>query len=110
MPEGTVICIMLVLVLSATIGMVVYCLWLARKFRRIEADMSCIYEGREHHVIDILYDRNDWFMRKARLHSDIYPYVVDVLLSEVRIVTKEMYRGGRCGDRGSGKLSSWRGM
>ena len=86
MPEGTVIFIMFAFVLSAALGMVVYCLRLARKFRRIEADMNCIYEGTVHHVVDIIYDRNDWFLRKVRLHTDTYPYVVDVPISEVRII------------------------
>lgn len=87
MPEGTIICMMLVVVLSAAVGVIVYCLWLARKYRRIEADMSCIYEGAVHHVIDIIYDGNDWFMRKVRLHIDTYPYVVDTLISEVRTIS-----------------------
>ena len=87
MPEGTIICMMLVVVLSAAVGVIVYCLWLARKYRRIEADMSCIYEGAVHHVIDIIYDGNEWFMRKVRLHIDTYPYVVDTLISEVRTIS-----------------------
>lgn len=87
MPEGTIICMMLVVVLSAAVGVIVYCLRLARKYRRIEADMSCIYEGAVHHVIDIVYDGNDWFMRKVRLHTDTYPYVVDMLISEVRTIS-----------------------
>lgn len=86
MPEGTVICIIFAFVLSSALGMVAYCLQLARKFRRIEADMNCIYEGTEHHVVDIIYDRNDWFLRKVRLHTDTYPYVVDVPISEVRTI------------------------
>jgi F0F1-type ATP synthase membrane subunit a len=87
MPEGTIICIMLVFVLSAAVGVVGYCLWLARRYRRIEADMQCIYEGTVHHVVDIIYDNNDWFLRKVRLHIDTYPYVVDKLISEVRAIS-----------------------
>ncbi|MFA7403883.1 MAG: hypothetical protein WC007_07815 [Pelobacteraceae bacterium] len=85
MPEGTVICIMLVLFLFATVGVVVYCLRLARKYKRVEADMQCIHEGAEHNIVDIIYDGNDWFMRKVRLHTDTYPYVVDVPISEVKV-------------------------
>jgi hypothetical protein len=84
MPEGTIICIMIVSVLAAALGMAVYCLRLARKYRRVEADMRCIYEGTLHQVVDIVFDRDDWFMRKVRLHSEVYPYVVEVLISEVR--------------------------
>lgn len=87
MPEGTVICILFIFVLATAVGMVVYCLRLARKYRRIEADMQCIYGERQHHVVDIIYDRDDWFLRKARLHTDEYPYVRDVLISEVRTVS-----------------------
>lgn len=87
MPEGTVICIMFVFVLSTAVGLVVYCLRLAGKYRKIEADMNCIYKGTTHHVVDIIYDRDDWFLRKVRLHTDIYPYVVDVLISEVRTIS-----------------------
>ncbi len=84
MPEGTLICLLFGMVLSAAVGIVVYCLRLARKYKRIEADMQCIYDGTLHHVVDIVYDSNDWFLRKVRLHTDVYPYVVDVLISEVR--------------------------
>lgn len=87
MPEGTIICIMLVLFLLATVGVVVYCLRLARKYKRVEADMQCIHEGAEHHIVDIIYDGNDWFMRKVRLHTETYPYVVDVPISEVRVIS-----------------------
>lgn len=87
MPEGTTICILLVFVLSAMVGMVVYCLWLAGKYRRIEADMCCIYEDTMHHVIEVVFDSDDWFMRKVRLHTDTYPYVVEVLISEVRAIS-----------------------
>jgi len=87
MPEGTFICIMLVFVLSAAVGAVVYCLRLSAKYRRIEADMRCICDGTVHQVVDIIYDNNDWFMRKVRLHSDTFPYVVDKLISEVRTVS-----------------------
>lgn len=87
MPEGTIICILFVFVMISAVGMVVYCLRLARKYRRIEADRQCIYESAQHHVVDIIYDRNDWFMRKARIHTDAYPYVVDVLISEVRTIS-----------------------
>lgn len=87
MPEGTIICVLLVFVLSGAAGMIVYCLKLSRIYRRIEADMQCIYEGTRHHVVDIVYDRRDWFMRKALLHADVYPYVIEVLISEVRPVS-----------------------
>lgn len=86
MPEGTVICILLLFVLSAALGMVAYCLGLARRYRMIEKDKRCIHEGAVHHVVEIIYDRDDWFMRKARLHSDTYPYVVEVPISELRAV------------------------
>jgi hypothetical protein len=86
MPGGTVVCILFVFVLSAAMGMIAYCLRLARKYRMIETDMHCIYEGTIYHVVDIIYDRNDWFMRKARLHTDTYPFVVDVPISELRAV------------------------
>lgn len=79
---------MFVVVLSAALGAVVYCLRLARKYKRIEADMQCVYQGSVHHVVDIIYDDNDWFMRKVRLHSATYPYVVDKLISDVRPVTR----------------------
>lgn len=87
MPEGTIICILFGLVLSSAVGMVAYCLWLARKYKKIEADMRCVYAGAVHHVIAIVFDRDDWFMRKVRLHTDIYPYVVEVLISEVRTIS-----------------------
>ncbi len=90
MPEGTIICILFALVLSSAVGMVVYCLRLARKFRRIEADMNCIYDGTMHHVVDIIYDP-DWFLRKVRLHTDVYPYVVDVLISEVQTTQQQSW-------------------
>jgi hypothetical protein len=79
---------MFVFVFSAAVGAVVYCLRLAAKYRRIEADMRCIYEGTVHHVVEIIYDNNDWFMRKVRLHTDTFPYVVDKLISEVRPVSR----------------------
>lgn len=85
MPEGTVICILLVFALSAAVGMAVYSLRLARKYRIIETDRHCIYEGAIHHVVEIIDDRDDWFMRKARLHTDTYPYVVDVPISELGV-------------------------
>jgi hypothetical protein len=78
---------MFVFVLSAAVGAVVYCLRLASKYRRIEADMQCICDGTVHHVVDIIYDKNDWFMRKVRLHSDTFPFVVDRLISDVRTVS-----------------------
>lgn len=87
MPEGTIICVLFAFVLSGAVGMIVYCLRLASKYRRIEADMHCIYKGTMHHVVDIVYDQGDWFMRKVRLHTDIYPYVLDVLISEVRAIS-----------------------
>ncbi|NJD90006.1 MAG: hypothetical protein FIA91_00580 [Geobacter sp.] len=74
---------MLLPVLAVTAGMGVYCLRLARKYRRIEADMQCIYEGVVHKIDMIIFDRNDWFLRKVRLHTSSYPYVVEVLISEV---------------------------
>ena len=83
MPEGSLIFMMLVPVLAVATGMVVYCLLLARKYRRIEADMQCIYEGEQHKIDLIIFDRNDWFLRKVRLHTSSYPYVVEVLISEV---------------------------
>jgi hypothetical protein len=87
MPEGTIICILFVFVLSSAAGAVVYCLHLARKYKKVESDRECIYEGTVHHVVDIIFDGNDWFMRKVRLHTDVYPYVVDVLISEVRTIS-----------------------
>lgn len=78
---------MLVLMLFATFGMVAYCLWLSRVYKKVEADMSCLYHGTVYHVLDVVYDRNDWFMRKVRLHTDTYPYVLEVLISEVRPLT-----------------------
>lgn len=86
MPEGTIICILFGFVLSSAVGMVAYCLWLARKYRKIEEDMCCIYNGALHHVIEIVFDRDDWFLRKVRLHTDMYPYVVEVLICEVRTI------------------------
>jgi hypothetical protein len=86
MPEGTIIFILLIAELSAAVAVIVYCLRLARKYRRIEADMQCIYQGTVHQVVDIVCDNNDWFMRKVRLHSDTYPYVIEVPISEVRII------------------------
>lgn len=86
MPEGTIIGIMLVFVVSASACMVAYCLWLARKYRKIATDMCCMYEDTMHHVIEIVYDADDWFMRKVRLHTDTYPYVVEVLISDVRSI------------------------
>jgi len=99
MPEGTIICIMLLFVLSAALGMIAYCLGLARKYRMIETDMHCIYEGTIHHVVDIIYDHNDWFMRKARLHIDTYPYAVEVPISELRTVQPGRGRRNNQGDR-----------
>jgi hypothetical protein len=83
MPEGSLIIMMVVPVLAMAAGIVVYCLRLARKYRRIEADMQCIYEGELHKIDLIIFDRNDWFLRKVRLHTNSYPYVVEVLISEV---------------------------
>lgn len=87
MPEGSTICIMLVFVLTAALGAGAYCLRLARKYKRIEADMRCLHEGVVHPVLEIIYDRNDWFMRKVRLHTETYPYVIDVPISEVRCIS-----------------------
>jgi len=87
MSDGTFICIMFVFVLSELVGLIAYCLHLARKYKRIQADMCCVYKGTVHRVIEIVYDSNDWFMRKVRLHSEVYPYVVDVLISEVHPVS-----------------------
>lgn len=87
MPEGTILCVMLVFVLSASTGVVVYCLRLARKYRRIETDMNCIYENTMHPVIEIIFSADDWFMRKVRLHTDAYPYVIEVLISEVKVAS-----------------------
>lgn len=78
---------MFVLMLLAAFGMVAYCLWLSRLYKKVETDMSCLYQGTVYHVIGVVYDRNDWFMRKVRLHTDSYPYVVEVLMSEVRPLT-----------------------
>lgn len=83
MPEGSVICIMLVLVLLASLAMVGYCLQLARKYRKIEADMHCRYAGEEHKIDEIIFNRDDWFLRKVRFHTSSYPYVTEVLISEV---------------------------
>ena len=83
MPEGSLIILMLVAVLAVAIGIVVHCLGLARKYRRIEADMQCRYAGAVHKIDLIIFDRNDWFLRKVRLHTNTYPYVVEVLISEV---------------------------
>jgi hypothetical protein len=80
---------MLLFVLSAAVGTVAYCLWLAAKYKRIETDMCCVCDGRVHHIVDIIYDYNDWFMRKVRLHSDDYPYFVDKLVSEVSTVSRK---------------------
>jgi hypothetical protein len=80
---------MLVFVSSASAGMVLYCLRLAAKYRRIETDMRCIYNDRVYQVVDVIYDHNDWFMRKVRLHTDTFPYVTDTLISEVRTISKK---------------------
>ncbi len=86
MPEGSFICAMFALVLTAALGVVVYVLRLARKYRMVEKSMLCFYEGTIHKVMDIIYDHNDWFLRKVRLHTDSYPYVVDVLISDVKVI------------------------
>jgi hypothetical protein len=78
---------MFAFVLTGAAGAAVYCLRLASKYKRIEADMACVYEGTVHRIIDIIYDQNDWFLRKVRLHKDEYPYVAEVLISEVRTVS-----------------------
>lgn len=83
MPEGSLILLMLVPVLAVATGIAGYCLRLARKYRRVEADMQCIYAGAVHKIDLIVFDRNDWFLRKVRLHTSSYPYVVEVLISEV---------------------------
>lgn len=83
MPEGSVLCIMLALLLSTAAGMVVYCLRLYRKYQKIEADMQCVYAGEVHKVDQIVFDRHDWFLRKVRFHTSTYPYVVELLISEV---------------------------
>lgn len=86
MPEGSLFFVMTIPVLAVATGMGVYCLRLARKYRRIEADMQCIYEGEVHKIDLIIFDRNDWFLRKVRLHTSSYPYVVEVLISEVSVL------------------------
>ena len=86
MPEGSLIIMMLVPVLAVAIAVVAYCLRLARKYRRIEADMQCLYGGEVHKIDLIIFDRNDWFLRKVRLHTSSYPYVVEVLISEVNTI------------------------
>lgn len=83
MPEGSILCMMLALLLSAVAGVVIYCLRLCRKYQKIEADMQCVYAGAVHKVDQIVFDRNDWFLRKVRFHTTTYPYVVEVLISEV---------------------------
>jgi flagellin-like protein len=45
MPEGTIIFVMFAFVLTGAVGAAIYCLRLASKYKRIEADMACIYEG-----------------------------------------------------------------
>lgn len=88
MPEGSLICMMLAVVLSATVSMVIYCLRLARKYKKIEADMLCIYEGEVHKVDEIVFCRDDWFLRKVRFHTSAYPHVVEVLISEVDPISR----------------------
>lgn len=86
MPEGSIILMCFGLVIAVSFAVAVYCLQLARKYRRIERDMRCIHEGAEQGVMEIIYDRNDWFIRSVRLHKDTYPYYVDVLISDVRTI------------------------
>lgn len=86
MREGTMIGFMLIANFLATLFIIGYCLCLSRKYRRIESDRLCRYKGTVYKVIDIVYNGNDWFMRKARLQTDSYPYVVEVFISDVRIV------------------------
>lgn len=77
---------MMLMVLAVATGMGVYCLCLAKKYRRIETDMQCVYEGERHKIDMIVYDRKDWFLRKVRFHTSSYPYVVEVLISEIDTV------------------------
>ena len=84
MPEGSMIVIGFGLMVTAAFASAVYCLLLAGKYRQIECDMRCVHNGEEKIVMDIIYNRNDWFMRSVRLHSEAYPYYEDVLISDVR--------------------------
>lgn len=88
MREGTIIGFMLVANFFAALVMIGYCLCLSRKYSRIESDRLCRYKGTVYKVIDIVYNSEDWFMRKARLQTDSYPYVVEVFISDVRIVDR----------------------
>lgn len=88
MPEGTIICLMFGLVFSGAIGAVVYCLHLARKYARVESDRQCCYNGTIHKVLAVVYDSNDWFMRRVRLQTDVYPYVLEVLIADIRIIPR----------------------
>ncbi len=86
MPEGSIIVLFFGLAVAAAGVGAVYCLRLALKYRRIERDMRCIHNGAELDVMEIVYDRDDWFRRRVRLHKDSYPYYEDVPISDVRAV------------------------
>ena len=92
MREGTIIGFMLIAIFFAALVMIGYCLCLSRKYRRIESDRQCLYKGTVYKVIAVVYNGNDWFMRKARLQTDSYPYVVEVFISDIRIVDRDKDR------------------
>ena len=102
MGEGIIIIMMLVLMLLAAAGIIVYSMRLAQKYRRVEQDRQCVYEGELHKVDEIIYNRDDWFLRKVRFHTSNYPYVVEVLISEVQIMTPS-YRPVEAGSFKVGK-------
>lgn len=83
MGEGIIIILMLILVLLTAAAIIVYSMRLAQKYRRIEQSRQCIYDGELHKVDEIIYNRDDWFLRKVRFHTSHYPYVLEVLISDI---------------------------
>lgn len=78
--------IMLCLFVMASAGLILYCALLAVKYRHIERDMRCVYSGVIYDVMEIVYDRDDWFKRSVRLRQEEFPYYFNVLISEVNTV------------------------
>lgn len=88
MPEGSVILLMFCLTITAHAGVVLYSVLLALKYRHVKRDMRCIYHGVVYDIMEIIYDRDDWFKRSIRLRHEEYPYYIIVLISDTDTVTK----------------------
>lgn len=84
--EGSVIVMMFYLIMAASVGLILYCARLAVKYQHIERDMRCVYSGVVYDVMEIVYDRDDWFKRSVRLRQEEFPYYFNVLISEENTV------------------------